>query len=107
MELLDLEDPRGAAHEENVVDGGVHLSCLRHSSHGSRTQLLERGPGDGGEVNALIQEADLEGDLGGGGEGLLHSLTCCPQPYECPWFAAYVLLVFPLELLDNLVAILM
>ena len=67
-------------------------------------QLLEPGPGDRRvKVLALEQRVDLDGGLGGGGDGPLGALARRPQPPQRPLVARDVLLVLPLELLDEVV----
>ncbi|CAA7389667.1 unnamed protein product [Spirodela intermedia] len=92
-ELLDLRDPSGAAHEDHVVDGAlVHLGVPQALLHGLHAlpeqihvQLFESGPGDGRV------------------EGSLRPLACCPQSPEGPGVPTDVLLVLPLEFLDEVV----
>merc|ERR1711963_1050832 len=111
-QLLDLGDPGGSADEDDVVDGAlVHLGVshglldrLKGSLEQVRTELLESGSGDGGvEVDALEERVDLDVGLCGGGESPLGALASGSQPSQSPLVALDVLLMLPLELVDEMV----
>merc|ERR1711963_582899 len=111
-QLLDLGDPGGSADEDDVVDGAlVHLGVshglldrLKGSLEQVGAELLESGPGDGGvEVDALEERVNLDVGLCGGGESPLGALASSSQPSQSSLVALDVLLVLPLELVDEMV----
>ncbi|TVU19701.1 hypothetical protein EJB05_35868, partial [Eragrostis curvula] len=111
-QLLHLGDTGGAANEDDVVHGAlVHLGVAEALLHGLHAlaeevhvELLEAGAGDGSvEVDALVQRVDLDGGLRRGRQRALGALAGRPQPPQRARVAADVLLVLPLELLDEVV----
>merc|ERR1719452_327630 len=111
-QLLDLGDPSGASDEDDVIDGAlVHLGIPHGLLHGLessleevRAELLKPGPGDGGvEVDTLKQRVDLNVGLGRSRQGPLGSLASSPQPPKSSLVPLDVLLVLPLELVDEVV----
>merc|ERR1712018_770608 len=111
-QLLDLGDPGGASDQNNLIDSRfVHLGVsqgLLHGLQGSleevRAELLEPGPGDAGvEVNPLKQRVDLDVGLSGSRESSLGPLASGSQPPQSSLVTGEILLVFPLELVDEVV----
>merc|ERR1712183_840913 len=112
QQLLDLGAPGGASDQHDVVDGAlVHLGVphgllngLQGTLEEVRAQLLEPGPGDAGvEVDALKQRVDLNVGLSGSRQSSLGSLASSSQPPQSSLVALDVLLVLPLELVDEVV----
>ena len=88
-ERLDLGDTSGSSDKDNLVDEGlVHLSVaeallnrLHALAEEVHVELLETSPGDrSGEVHTLEQRVELNGGLGGGGEGTLCALASSTEP---------------------------
>merc|ERR1712232_149959 len=111
-QLLDLGDPGGASDQHDVVDGAlVHLGVPQSFLHGLqgsleevRAELLEPGPGDAGvEINSLKQRVDLNVGLSGSRQGSLGSLASSSQPPQSSLVTLDVLLMLPLELVDEVV----
>ncbi|KAI8422733.1 hypothetical protein MSG28_006492 [Choristoneura fumiferana] len=110
QQLLHLGDARGAADQHDVVHLRlVHLGVaqgLLHGLHGGAeqvgVQLLEASAGDRRvEVDALKQGVDLDAGLGGRGQSPLRALAGGAQTTQRPLVGGEVLLVLPLELLDE------
>merc|ERR1719474_1781427 len=112
QQLLHLGDPGGATDKDDVVDGRlVHLGVphrflnrLEGALEEVRAKLLKPGPGDGGvEVDAFEQGVDLNVSLSRGRQGPLSPLAGSPQPPQGTLVPLHVLLVLPLELVDEVV----
>ncbi|URE40790.1 NAD-specific glutamate dehydrogenase [Musa troglodytarum] len=112
QQLLHPRDSCGSTDEDHVMDGAlVHLRIPQTLFHGFHAlpeeihvQLLESGSRDGGvEIDALEEGVDLNRGLGGGRQSPLRPLAGCPQPPQSPWIPTYILLMFPLEFLDEMV----
>merc|ERR1719319_2172894 len=110
--LLDLGDPGGAANQDQVINARlIHLGVTHGLLYGLQgaleqvgAKLLEPGPGDGGvEINSLEQRINLDVGLSGGGKGSLRALTRRAKTTERPLIPLLVLLVLPLELLDEVI----
>merc|ERR1719357_300046 len=112
QQLLHLGDPGGATDKDDVVDGRlVHLGVphrllnrLEGALEEVRAKLLKSGPGDRGvEVDAFEQGVDLNVSLSRGRQGPLSPLAGSPQPPQGTLVPLHVLLVLPLELVDEVV----
>jgi len=110
--LLDLGNPGGSSNEHQIIDARlVHLGIshgLLYGLQGSfeqvRAELLEPGTSDAGvEVDSLEERVDFNVGLSGGGEGPLGTLASSTETTKSTLVALDVLLVLPLELLDEVV----
>jgi hypothetical protein len=109
-ELLDTGDTGRATDEDNLVDGLLVdlrvaedlLDGLHGGAEEVLAELLETGTGDRGvEVNTLEERVDLDGGLGGRGEGTLGTLASGAETTESTSVGGEVLLVLALELGDE------
>ncbi|KAK3023284.1 hypothetical protein RJ639_044255, partial [Escallonia herrerae] len=112
QQLLYLGNSGGATNKNNIVDRAlVHLGIpqtLLHRFHTLPEQVhvkfLKSGPGYSCiEVDPLKQRINLNGGLSSGGERPLCPLTRCPQPPQGSRITTDILLVLPLELLNEMV----
>ena len=110
--LLDLGDPSRSSNQDDVVDGrfvnlGVlhgFLDRLEGALEKVDTELLELGPGDGGvEIDSIEHRVDLDISLRRGRKSPLGPLASSPQPPEGPLVSGHVLLVLPLELVQEVI----
>ncbi|GKT87097.1 NAD-specific glutamate dehydrogenase [Colletotrichum tofieldiae] len=90
-----------------LVDLGVSQDAVDGLDGGAEqvlAQLLEARTGDGGvEVDALEQRVDLDGGLGGRGQGALGTLASGAETAQRAGVGGQVLLVLALELVDEVV----
>jgi hypothetical protein len=111
-QLLDLGNPSAAAHQHNLVDGGlVQLRVAQRLLHRLQrpleevgAQLFEARARDGGvEVDALEERIYFQIGLGRGGESSLGPLASGAQAAQGPLVAADILLVLPLKFVHEVV----
>ncbi|GKT56964.1 NAD-specific glutamate dehydrogenase [Colletotrichum tofieldiae] len=111
-ELLDAGDTGGTSDQDDLVDLrlvdlGVSQDAVDGLDGGAEqvlAQLLEARTGDGGvEVDALEQRVDLDGGLGGRGQGALGTLASGAETAQRAGVGGQVLLVLALELVDEVV----
>merc|ERR1719282_1489438 len=111
-ELLHLRDTSGATDQDDLVDGGLvdlgvaenTLDWLHGGTEEVLAKLLETGTGDRGvEVDTLEERVDLDGGLSRRGQSPLRALTSRTQTTESASVGGKVLLVFPLELINEVV----
>jgi hypothetical protein len=111
-QLLDLGDTGGSSDQDNLVDLSlVHLGILQDLLDGVHrgseqvlTKLFEPSTGDRGvEVDTVEQGVDLDRGLSGRRQGPLGTLTCGSESSNGTGVGGQVLLVLPLELLDEVV----
>ncbi|RMZ17688.1 hypothetical protein D0860_00318 [Hortaea werneckii] len=111
-ELLHLRDTSGATNQDDLVDGRLvdlrvaedTLNWLHGGAEEVLAKLLETGTGDGGvEVDTLEERVDLNRGLSRRGQSPLRALTSSAQTTESASVGGQVLLVFPLELINEVV----
>ncbi|GER54361.1 NAD-specific glutamate dehydrogenase, partial [Striga asiatica] len=110
--LLNFRDPSRATDEDDIVYSAfIHLGISQTLLDGLHTlpeeihvQLLEPGTGDSGvKVNAFVERVNLDCGLGSGRESPLRTLASGPQPAKSTRVAGDILLVLPLEFLNEMV----
>ncbi|RMX76855.1 hypothetical protein D0869_10348 [Hortaea werneckii] len=111
-QLLHLRNTGGTTDQDDLVDGGLvdlgvaedTLDWLHGGTEEVLAKLLETGTGDGGvEVDTLEERVNLNGGLSRRGQSPLRALTSSTQATESASIGGKVLLVFPLEFINEVV----